>query len=111
MSSHPVKSSAPLGIKLLSALVIIDGAGLLWNGITLLIGGNLPVATMAIGLATLQILVAAGLWMLEPYAWGAAMFVLGFVFTLEVATGYLPGAALTAVVGLYLFSKRDLFET
>lgn len=111
MSSHPVKSSAPLGIKVLAALVFVDGAVFMLNGLSMLLGGNLPVATMAIGLSTLEILLAAGLWKLEPYAWGVAMFVLGFAFTLEVATAHLPGAALTGVLALYLFSKKDLFET
>lgn len=111
MSSHPVRSSAPLGIKVLAALVFVDGAVFMLNGLSMLIGGNLPVATIAIGLSSLELLVAAGLWRLEPYAWGAAMFVLGFAFTIELATTHWPGAVLTAAIGLYLFSRKDLFET
>lgn len=111
MSSHPTRSSAPLGVKLLAGLIAVDGAkSLLW-GLGALAAGDVPVAILVGGFSVMQLLVAVGLWMLEPYAWGVATFATGGILLVEVATGQIPGALLSGGVLLYLFVQRGQFET
>lgn len=111
MSSHPTRTSAPLGVKLLAAAVAVDGGIALLHGLGALAAGDLPVAVLVGGFSMMQLLVAVGLWALEPYAWGVAAFATGSVLVVEVATGQLPGAALSGGVLLYLLSTKRLFET
>lgn len=111
MSSHPVRSSAPLGVKLLAGLIAVDGLMSLLVGLNALAHGELPVAILIGGFSLLQIAVAVGLWMLEPYAWGVAAFATAGVLIVEVATWHLPGALLSGGVLLYLLVVRDKFET
>jgi hypothetical protein len=111
MSSHPVRSSAPLGVQLLAGLIVIDGLMSLLVGLSALVKGDIPVAILIGGFSLLQMTVAVGLWTLEPYAWGVAAFGTASVLVVEVATGHLPGALLSGGLLAYLLVVRDEFET
>lgn len=111
MSSHPTRTTAPLGVKLLAGLVAVDGAIALLSGLRALGAGDLPLAVLVGGFALLQLLVAVGLWTLEPYAWGVAAFATASVLIVEVATQQLQGALLSGGVLLYLLVQRKHFET
>lgn len=111
MSSHPTRSSTPLGVKLLAALVAIDGGLFLLEGLKAFGAGAPEAAFLMSGLAVIQLLVAVGLWMLEPYAWGATMFVLGVIFVVEAAVGAHVGALLSGGIAVYLYTQKGHFET
>lgn len=111
MSSHPTRTSTPLGVKLLAALIAVDGALSVPNALAALAAGNLPIAVLIGGFSVLQMLVGVGLWKLEPYAWGVAAFATASVFLVELATGHVPGALLSGGVLLYLLVVKGKFET
>lgn len=111
MSSHPTRSTPPLGVKLLAALVTFDAGLFLVEALRAFGAGAPEVAFLMAGLGVLQLIVAVGLWMLEPYAWGAAMFVLGVIFVVEVAVGAHVGALLSGAIALYLYTQKETFET
>lgn len=98
-------------MKVLAGLVAVDAALFGLEALRALSAGVPEAAFLGGGLAVLQFLVAVGLWMLEPYAWGATTFVLAVVFLAEAAMGAHYGALLSAGVGLYLYTQKHRFET
>lgn len=110
--------SAPLGIKILCVLAVISGVFGLFGGFVALFSSPLGfvVGLVAMVLSLAQLVVAWGLWTLQPWAWTLTMIVYGLDLLVDVFK-LLTGNAL-AIVGIiigglllaYVYSKRDYYK-
>lgn len=109
MSHHSHRSSAPLGVKVMALLVGLDGLLAVVQGLGI-VGGVLPLGLLLVALGVLHLVVAYGLWQLEPYAytWGMGIFGLGLV--VDLLAGNLYGAGLSGINMYVLYHYRGLFR-
>lgn len=110
MSHHRYHSSAPLGIKVLSVMVAIDGAGSVYDAVRLLGQGGLVIALAVALVGLLQLALSFGLWQMEPYAYGLGLAVFGVDALLDLLTGNLASAILTGFTISMLYHYRGLFR-
>lgn len=102
-------SSAPLGVKTLAFLVALDGIVAILGGMGW-VGGFPPLGALLVVVGLLQLVVAYGLFKREPYAytWGMAIFAVGGV--LELISGNVYGAGLSALNMYVLYHYRGIYR-
>lgn len=110
MSHHEWRSSAPLRVKILAVWTAVDGLLAVMAGLGSANVGGLPVGLVLLAVGGLQLVVAYGIWVLEPYAYPWGMTLFGISFVLDLAVGNVLGAGASAVNLVVLHHFRDLFR-
>jgi hypothetical protein len=110
MSHHRYHSSAPTGIKLLAVMTAVDGVVSTSRGFELLAAGASLVALTLLLMGLLDLVLAFGLWQLEPYAYVLGMGVFGAGVVVDLAAGSPIGAVLSATTLSMLYHYRGLFR-
>ncbi|MFH5797669.1 hypothetical protein [Haladaptatus sp. DYF46] len=110
--------TAPLGIKILCVLAVISGVLGLFGGFVALFSSPVGfiVGIVAMVLSAAQLVVAWGLWTLQPWAWTLTLIVYGLsllsdVFKLLTGNGF---AIISIIIGVlllaYVYGKRDYYK-
>lgn len=110
MSTTRTRRSAPLGVKVIAAVAVLDGMLGLLGALGAFLSLNLLAAAIGGALAVAQVAVAAGLVTLRPYAWTVAMAVFALGLVLDLATFDPLGVVISGALLAYLFAKRDLYR-
>jgi hypothetical protein len=110
MSHHRYHSSAPFGIKSLAVVTVADGLMSLWTALQLFAGAE-PLLALGVGVVGLShVVLAYGLWQLEPYAYplGIAMFAASAL--LDLLAGSPLGAVVSGFTLWMLYIHRGLYR-
>ena len=107
--------SRPLGITIIAIIVGIYGILGIIGGIGLLTGGVTALGIITLILSVLELILAWGLWTLQPWAFWATVIleVLAllngiFAFTQGNTTAGIVAIVIALVVLIYLFADRNV---
>lgn len=111
------RSAPPIGIKVICTvwvvIAVLDISSVLYLAYTSAISRRLllPVGVIAV-LAIGYVIVAAGLWKVEPWAWkaGLGLTALGAISAFVQPPVSIPVVTIMLLTAIYLVAKRDLYR-
>lgn len=117
-TSHAVRGTAPLGIKIICVFALLGSLGTIFLGLGTMgyggIGTIVGLIVLVIGILYLPIIY--GLWTLEGWAWtayiilGALGLLMQFVSLVFGDVSAIVSILIQGVILAYVYSKRPLYK-